>query len=78
MSRSRKKTPKQTIVCCNSEKLWKRYMNRRVRRGATQRLLTDGDGDNIPDLKTLYDPWSGPKDGKRRFDPDEHPEDMRK
>jgi hypothetical protein len=83
LSRSRQKTP---MTCawyaytCHSEKKYKRIWNRRIRMMTRQRLLE-------PDFDTILLPLSkrdGAKDlewgrtARKRFDPREHPEWMRK
>ncbi len=67
MSRSLKRSPFRGVTTASSEKDWKRHMARVARR----RPL------DAPPPKRCGD-RSGPKDGKRRFDPVEKPEFLRK
>jgi hypothetical protein len=78
MSRSRKKTPFRPFSSAVSEKQDKRMYNRRYRRVCRQVLYITNDGDHLPLIGELYNPWCMDKDGKRWFDPKLNPKDMRK
>lgn len=74
MARSRRKRP----FCANtvrddSEKWFKRAAHRRRRRWerANRHLAAR-------DEREFGDPWDWPKDGKSSFDPEKHPDGMRK
>lgn len=82
MSRSRRNEPVTAITTAESEKEWKRFANRKLRRAATQVLQqvphSDPDSLILPVLDEVANQYSGPKDGKQRFDPDRYPQLMRK
>ncbi len=78
MSRSRKKTPVQGITMAGSEKEDKRRYNRRFRRVVKQKIHIDPYCEILPHLYEYSDPWGMDKDGKSRFNSNEHPEWMRK
>lgn len=80
MSRSRRKTPVCDWFGCESEKKGKWLWHRRMRAMIRQRLLE-------PDLDAILLPldnevsntwWALSKEKKKRFNPREHPEWMRK
>lgn len=78
MSRSRKKTAITGNTTARSEKKDKRLANRAMRR-LVRSLLDSGEDDtSIPDRRAVRNVWSFDKDGKSRFDADEHPRLMRK
>jgi len=78
MSRSKKKTPIQGFSSAVSEKEDKRQYNRRYRRACRQVLHATKDGDRLPLLRELSNPWCMAKDGKHWFDPKVNPKEMRK
>jgi retron-type reverse transcriptase len=78
MSRSHRKTPIAGNTCASSEKLDKRVANRRDRRVNREILNASNDDSRTKDRKTTSDPWVMSKDGKQFFNPDGHPELMRK
>ena len=82
MSRSKRSQPVTAITTADSEKQWKRDANRKLRRAVTQTLLqlpsADPDAMVLPVLDEVASQYSGPKDGKQRFDPRRHPRLMRK
>jgi hypothetical protein len=77
MSRSRKKTPVCGYTTSETEKQDKRLANRRLRRKVRAVLPADAEG-VLPALREVSCVWAFDKDGKRRFDPGEHPGWMRK
>ena len=82
MSRSKRSQPVTGITTAESEKEWKRDANRKLRRATAQVLQpmpsTDPDAIILPVLDEVVNQYSGPKDGKQRFDPQRHPRLMRK
>lgn len=78
MSRSRRKTPVCGITTAKTEKQDKRIANRRVRRSVRQEMKTDPSAEVLPLKREVSDVWAMDKDGKVRFDPEQHPETMRK
>lgn len=78
MSRSRRYRPHCGITTAASEKDDKRRSNRGERHANSQILAVTGDGDRLKHPRALSDPWNMAKDGKRRFDPRDHPGLMRK
>lgn len=74
MSRSYRKTPVTGFSCSKSEKKDKQIYNRRFRRAIKREIFND----ILPDLREVSDVWQMTKDGKQRFDPEKHPELMRK
>lgn len=79
MSRSRKKTPICGITTAESEKEDKRYCNRKMRRKSKSILKYTQDQDKLPiDKNEIMNVWDMAKDGRQEFDPEEHPEIMRK
>ncbi|HEX2095158.1 MAG TPA: hypothetical protein VHG28_22360 [Longimicrobiaceae bacterium] len=78
MSRSRRRTPIGGISSADSEKQDKRQANRRIRRTVRQVLHQDPAGEMLPHEKELSNPWTMSKDGKRWFDPERYPREMRK
>lgn len=75
MSRSTRKTPICGITTSESEKLDKRFGNRKVRRANRMRLTK---GEEPIQRHAMYDPWMMDKDGKQYFNQDRFPELMRK
>ena len=61
-----------------SEKQDKRVYNRRYRRACKQALRVNHACELLPHLREYSNPWAMDKDGKKRFDPKERPELMRK
>ena len=78
MARSRKKTPICGITTARSEKQDKRLANRKVRRAVKQVLATSVEPEVLPHRRELTSPWTMAKDGKRWFDADRSPEELRK
>lgn len=78
MSRSRRSSAIAGITTAHSEKLEKRWANRRVRRVNRARLRLSEDEAALVHHRELGDPWTMAKDGKASFDPDRHPSLMRK
>ena len=78
MSRSRKRSPFRGITTAPSEKQDKRLYRRRYRRVAKQFIHVRPDSEVFPHLREYSNPWRVDKDGKRRFNPCERPEWMRK
>jgi hypothetical protein len=78
MSRSRRRTPVIGITTAESEKDEKREYNRRYRRASRQALAASSEPDVLPHLREYSDPWAMSKDGKLRFDPEQHAKLMRK
>lgn len=65
MSKSRKKTPIGARTCKESEKKWKRFANRKLRK-KVKRVLMDGEDCDL-DVRDVSNVWSAPKDGKGWF-----------
>ncbi len=59
----------------NSDKLFKKVEHKRARRALNACDLTE---DEPPAEKTVGNPWSAPKDGKRWIDPERFPKIFRK
>ena len=82
MSKSRRKNPYTGWATADSEKEWKRKQQRKLRKKVKQRMqnmdFEEFENEFLEDLKEISDVWTGPKDGKQRFDPDEHGKLMRK
>ena len=77
MSRSRRKTPVCGMTKSETEKQDKRLANRKLRRRVRAMLPVEPDA-VLPALREVSCVWCFDKDGKRRFDPREHPGWMRK
>lgn len=77
-ARSKRKTPITGITTATSEKQDKRIANRQFRRCVKQLLDVDPETDILPLEREISDIWLMDKDGKTRFDPDRHPDLMRK
>ena len=78
MSRSRRKTPVCGITTAQSEKQDKRIANRRFRRAIRQQMQAEPQVEVLPQRREVSDVWAMDKDGKTRFDPEQHPKEMRK
>lgn len=78
MSRSRKHTPVTGNCVAESEKISKQRWNRYFRRLTKIFLRRDSEGALPMNIKKETEVWDGPKDGKQRFNPKEHPRLMRK
>ncbi len=79
MSRSYRHVPVCGITMARSEAEDKRRAHRRLRVW-TRALLDQPDLDVVscPTLRDVSDPWTMAKDGKQRFDPQQHPKLIRK
>lgn len=77
MSRSRRKTPIRGMSSADSEKQDKRMANRKLRRRVRSALRVEPEAP-LPRLREVSNPWSMDKDGKRFFDPERCPQEMRK
>lgn len=75
MSRSRRREPICGITTSETEKWWKRAIHAAVRVRVRSRHYDDHS--LMPDIKEVGMSY-GPKDGKQRINPDDHPEIMRK
>ena len=78
MSRSKRKTPIAGITTEESEKQDKRLANRKVRRTVRVTLDQNPTAEVLPEERERSNVWSMGKDGKKRFDPIEYPDAMRK
>jgi hypothetical protein len=82
VSRSKRRKPVAGITTAESEKQWKQEANRKLRRASNQIVqqmpCADPDETVLPVLHEVANQYSGPKDGKQRFDPRRHPRLMRK
>jgi len=78
MSRSIRTTPIAGNTCASSEKYDKRIASRRSRRVNREILREFGDDSLLKDRRETGDPWVMSKDGKQFFDPESHPDLMRK
>lgn len=67
MSRSRRKNPICGITTAKSEKMDKRFNNRKIRRRNKVILEKTFDEDRLVDEKVLTNVWSMQKDGRQRF-----------
>lgn len=66
MARSRRRRTIFGITTCRSEKLYKRFEQRRRRRFQKVKIQKSQDLENIVfDDDVFGDPWLGPKDGKQ-------------
>ncbi|PQV63870.1 hypothetical protein B1R32_10877 [Abditibacterium utsteinense] len=77
MSRSRRKTPVCGNCVCRSERSEKISWHRKMRREIASRLRQSEEV-LMPLDKEVSDIWDFGKDGKRRFDPQQFPQEMRK
>jgi hypothetical protein len=77
MSRSWKKNSFCGITCSTSEKEDKERYHRKLRR-INKQILDEDDDTLLRSVKEVSDPWLMSKDGKQRFDSNEHPDLMRK
>ncbi len=78
MSRSCKKSPVHGVTSASSENEDKRLYNRRYRRAIKLVLHENPELEVQPHIYEYSDPWCMDKDGKVRFDPEKHPEWLRK
>lgn len=80
MARSHRKTAIRGIAGADSDKTAKRKANRVLRANVRRQLKNYDNYDRtaITHLKEVSSPWTFPKDGKKYFDKEEHPHDMRK
>ncbi len=78
MSRSERKTPITGITTATSGKQDKRIANRQLRRRVKQLLDVNPATEVLPLEREVSDVWLMDKDGKIRFDPERHPDLMRK
>ena len=77
MSRSTRKTSVTGIGKAESEKSFKRYSNKVLRQ--RQKAALRKDDSTLPTRpRDVVETYTGPKDGKMRFDPQRYPELMRK
>ena len=63
MSRSRKRNPYCGVTTARSDKPYKRYAHKALRRAVSIALRS---GEEAPPDRAFGDPWNGPKDGKLR------------
>lgn len=75
MSRSYRQTNVTGWTTARSEKQDKRLNNRKMRRQNKLRLMN---GREFVEMRQVSNPWNMDKDGKQTFDPNEHPNLMRK
>ncbi len=68
MSRSRRKFPRRGN-CADSDKWSKEQAHRRERRAVNVLLDGGSDGDDLPHVRELSDPYDYAKDGKTTIDP---------
>jgi len=66
------------MTTATSEKQAKRSANRKLRRRVKQHLDGDTERTLLPSEREISDVWTMDKDGKQRFDPERHPDLMRK
>ena len=79
MSRSKRHSPIIGIAKARSEKLFKQASNQVLRQKQKNALQDDPDAAVLPvRSREAVETWTGPKDGKSRFDPQKHPRLMRK
>jgi len=78
MGRSRKATPIMGNGTARSERGDKRVANRRLRRRVRQALANSPWPSILPHRREVSYPWTMAKDGKRWFDREQFPEEMRK
>lgn len=76
MSRSHQKTPITGMANAASEKQDKRLANRRLRRIVRESIEIELE--TMPELREVSTTWTFAKDGKQYFDPQKHPDLMRK
>ena len=75
MSGSKRKTPITGITIASSEKMDKVNANRRYRRRIRCSINIGAD---LPNRRAVSNVWDFSKDGKQVFDPNKHPDLMRK
>ena len=77
MSRSKRSKPITGITTAESEKEWKRDTNRKLLRAVHRTLhhfsAAGLEGLVLPVMDEVANHYSGPKDGKQRFDPRQDP-----
>ena len=79
MSRSRRHTPITGIATPQSERGFKQASNHVLRQKQKKAMLGDPDAAVLPvRSRDAVETYSGPKDGKLRFDPQKHPRLLRK
>ena len=78
MSRSRKKSPFISVTTATSEKEDKTHANRKIRKKNRTVLSQTSDDERFLDRNAITDRWDFSKDGKRRVDPDQESEYLRK
>ena len=79
MSRSKRHTPIMGVAPAPSEKEFKRKSNRTLRQKQKEAMRDDPDAAVLPlRSRDVVETWSGPKDGKSRFDPHMPPRLRRK
>jgi hypothetical protein len=78
MSRSKRKRPFIPVTTATSEKEEKTAANRKVRRINRTILSQTEDDEKVLDRKAVTDPWTFSKDGKRRVDPRDDSQHLRK
>jgi len=71
MSRSYKKHCYSFFVVLDSQKEWKRLVNREIRRGARQLLHLKGDDEDLlfPTIDEIGNVYCSPADGTRHYTP---------
>jgi hypothetical protein len=79
MSRSKLHSPIAGIAKARSEKWFKQGSNQVIRQKQKMAMRDDPDAAVLPvRSREAVETWSGPKDGKFRFNPRKHPRLMRK
>jgi hypothetical protein len=79
MSRSKRHTPITGVAPAPSEKEFKQKSTRTLRLKQKQAMRDDPDAAVLPlRSRDVLETWSGPKDGKSRFDPQMPPRRLRK
>ena len=68
MSRSFRKSPFTGHTTAETEKMDKRYANRRVRHAIRQALSVGVSDEDLPHRRALSNPYTFDKDGKQRLD----------
>lgn len=71
MSRSYKKHCYSYFATCNSQKEWKRLVNREIRRGARQLLQSKSENEDLlfPTIDEIGNVYSSPADGTKHYTP---------
>jgi hypothetical protein len=79
MSRSVRRSPFCGFTTAETERDWKAETNRKLRRASVRAMLRQDPEALVMPLKhEVKNQYSGPKDGRMRFDPERHPNLMRK